>query len=165
MAVIEHEGEILNTFGELPDVGARAPDFKLVGVDMALMSLGVFAGQQLVLNIFPSIDTDTCAESVRVFNERVTGFYDTTVLCVSADLPYAAERFCANEGIESVYFASTFRNPEFAEEYGVRIMNGSKEGLCARAVVVIDEQGTVVHTELVSPLNAEPNYGAALNAL
>ena len=165
MAAIEHNGHILNTSGELPDIGVPAPDFVLVGADMERMSLGAFVGQRLVLNIFPSIDTQTCAESVRVFNERVTGFYDTTVLCVSADLPFAAKRFCRAEGIENVYTASTFRSPEFAEEYGVRIMNSSMEGLCARAIVVIDESGRVRHTELVSPLNADPNYDAALNAL
>lgn len=165
MAAIEHEGDILNTSGDLPDVGVSAPDFMLVGADMERMSLGAFVGQRLVLNIFPSIDTETCAESVRVFNERVTGFYDTTVLCVSADLPFAAKRFCRDEGIQNVYTASTFRSPEFAEDYGVRIMNSSMEGLCARAVVVIDENRRVVHSELVSPLNAEPDYAAALNAL
>lgn len=165
MAAIEHGGEILNTSGDLPYVGAAAPDFVLVGADMGRMSLGSFIGQRLVLNIFPSIDTKTCAESVRVFNERVTGLYDTTVLCVSADLPFAARRFCRAEGIENVYTASTFRSPEFAEDYGVRIMNSSMEGLCARAVVVIDENGRVVHTELVSPLNADPDYDAALTAL
>lgn len=165
MAAIEHEGDILDTIGDLPNVGAPAPDFLLVGVDMERMSLGAFAGQRLVLNIFPSIDTETCAESVRVFNERVTGLYDTTVLCVSADLPFAAKRFCGNEGVENVYCASSYRSPEFAEDYGVRMMNGPWEGLCARAVVVVDEDGTVIHTELVSPLNAEPDYDAALSAL
>ncbi|MCY3805796.1 MAG: thiol peroxidase [bacterium] len=165
MATIEHEGDILHTSGELPAVGAEAPDFSLVGADMEPMSPGVFAGRRLVLNIFPSIDTETCAESVRVFNERVIGLYAATVLCVSADLPFAARRFCRNEGIQNVYTASTFRSPEFAEDYGVRIMNSSMEGLCARAVVVIDEYGKVVHTELVSPLNADPDYDAALSAL
>ena len=165
MAAIEHEGDILDTSGDLPAVGAEAPDFNLVGANMEPMSLEVFAGQRLVLNIFPSIDTETCAESVRVFNERVIGFYATTVLCVSADLPFAAKRFCGDEGIENVYTASTFRSPEFAEDYGVRMMNGPMEGLCARAVVVIDEDCRVVHTELVSPLNADPNYDAALSAL
>ena len=165
MAEIEHEGDIVHTSGELPAVGAVAPDFTLVGSDMERMSLGAFAGQRLVLNIFPSIDTETCAESVRVFNERITGFYDTTVLCVSADLPYAAKRFCGDEGIENVYCASTFRSPEFAEEYGVRMLNGPWEGLCARAVVVIDEDGRVIHAQLVSPLNDDPDYAAALGAL
>ena len=165
MAAIEHEGDVLHTSGDLPAVGAEAPDFNLVGANMEPMSLGVFAGQRLVLNIFPSIDTETCAESVRVFNERVIGFYATTVLCVSADLPFAAKRFCGDEGIENVYTASTFRSPEFAEDYGVRMMNGPMEGLCARAVVVIDEDCRVVHTELVSPLNADPDYTAALSAL
>lgn len=165
MATIEHEGETIETSGDLPGVGAAAPDFVLVGADMERMSLGAFAGQRLVLNIFPSIDTETCAESVRVFNERVTGLYDTTVLCVSADLPFAAKRFCAHEGVESVYCASTFRSPEFAEDYGVRMMNGPWEGLCARAVVVVDEDGRVLHSELVSPLNAPPDYEAALEAL
>lgn len=155
----------MDTIGDLPIVGAAAPDSVLVGADMERISLGIFAGQRLVLNIFPSIDTEICAESVRVFNERVVGFYDTTVLCVSADLPFAAKRFCTTEGIVNVHPASTFRSPEFAEEYGVRMMNGPMEGLCARAVVVIDEDGRVVHSELVSPLNADPDYDAALGAL
>ncbi len=165
MAVIEHEGDIIHTSGDLPAVGAAAPDFSLVGAEMESMSLGLFAGQRLVLNIFPSIDTETCAESVRVFDERVTGVYAATVLCVSADLPFAAKRFCGDEGIENVYTASTFRSPEFAEDYGVRMVNGPMEGLCARAVVVIDEDGRVVHSELVSPLHAETDYAAALAAL
>lgn len=165
MAEIEHEGEIVDTFGDLPSVGAPAPDFMLIGANMEPMSLGVFAGQRLVLNIFPSIDTETCAKSVRVFNEHVIGFYAATVLCVSADLPYAAKRFCGDEGIENVYTASTFRSPEFAEDYGVRMMNGPMEGLCARAVVVLDEDCRVVHSELVSPLNSEPDYAGALAAL
>ncbi|MCY3561659.1 MAG: thiol peroxidase [bacterium] len=165
MAEIEDGEDIICTCGDLPAVGAPAPDFKLIGANMEPMSRGVFAGQRLVLNIFPSIDTETCAQSVRVFNEFVIGFYATTVLCVSADLPYAAKRFCGEEGIENVYTASTFRSPEFAEDYGVRMMNGPMEGLCARAVVVIDEDGRVVHRELVSPLHAEPDYGAALSAL
>ena len=165
MAAIEHNGDILNTSGNLPDVGVPAPDFILAGTSMERIALGAYVGQRLVLNIFPSIDTETCAESVRVFNERVTGFYDTTVLCVSADLPFAAKRFCGDEGIENVYFASTFRSPEFADNYGVRIINSNMAGLCARAVVVINEYGRVVHSELVSPLNAEPDYNAALNAL
>ncbi len=165
MAAIEHEGDIVDTSGDVPGVGAVAPDFMLVGANLERMSLGAFAGQRLVLNIFPSIDTDTCAESVRVFNERITGYYDTTVLCVSADLPFAAKRFCGDEGIENVYSASTYRSAEFAEDYGVRMMNGPMEGLCARAVVVIDEDGRVVHSELVSPLNADPDYDAALGAL
>ena len=129
------------------------------------MGPGDFAGKRLVLNIFPSIDTPTCASSVRAFNERAAGLDDTAVLCVSADLPFAAARFCGAEGIENVSCASTFRSPDFYDAYGVQVTDGPLAGLCARAVVVIDADGNVAHTELVNPITDEPNYEAALSAL
>lgn len=165
MPEIEFRGNIMHTGGDLPGVGAPAPDFSLTGDGLAPVSLGDFAGQRVVLNIFPSIDTPTCANSVRAFNERAADLDDTAVLCVSADLPFAAGRFCGAEGIENVSCASTFRSPDFYDAYGVQITDGPLAGLCARAVVVIDEGGNVAHCELVNPITDEPNYDAALSAL
>jgi thiol peroxidase len=165
MAEIEFRGNRMNTGGELPSVGAPAPDFSLTGDGLAAVGLGDFAGRRVVLNIFPSIDTPTCATSVRAFNERAASLDNTSVLCVSADLPFAAARFCGDEGIENVSCASTFRSPEFYDAYGVQIADGPLAGLCARAVVVIDDTGNVVHTELVNPISDEPDYDAALSAL
>ena len=165
MAEIEFRGMTLHTGGELPAVGAAAPDFSLTGDGLGAVSLGDFAGRSLVLNIFPSIDTPTCASSVRAFNERAAALEDTAVLCVSADLPFAAGRFCGAEGIENVSCASTFRSPDFYDAYGVQIADGPLAGLCARAVVVVDGEGNVTHTQLVSPISDEPDYDAALGAL
>lgn len=165
MAEIEFMGNKMNTGGELPSVGGAAPDFSLTGAGLAAVSLDDFAGQRVVLNIFPSIDTPTCATSVRAFNERAASLDNTSVLCVSVDLPFAAARFCGDEGIENVSCASTFRSPDFYDAYGVQIADGPLAGLCARAVVVIDESGNVAHTELVNPISDEPDYDAALSAL
>jgi len=165
MAEIEFRGTIMNTGGELPSVGGPAPDFSLTGDGLADVSLGDFAGKRVVLNIFPSIDTPTCAASVRAFNERAAALAGAAVLCVSADLPFAAGRFCGAEGIENVACASTFRSPEFYDAYGVQIADGPLAGLCARAVVVIDADGNVAHTQLVNPITDEPDYDAALGAL
>lgn len=165
MAEIEFRGTMMNTGGELPSVGAAAPDFNLTGDGLAPVGLSDFAGQRVVLNIFPSIDTPTCATSVRAFNERAASLDNTSVLCVSVDLPFAAARFCGDEGIENVSCASTFRSPDFYDAYGVQIADGPLAGLCARAVVVIDEQGDVAHTQIVSPISDEPDYDAALSVL
>ena len=158
-------GAPVTTSGELPDIGSTAPAFTLTGSDLAPISSDDLAGQRVVLNIFPSIDTPTCATSVRTFNERAAGLDNTTVLCVSADLPFAAGRFCGAEGIENVRTGSTFKNPEFLTDYGVAMLDGPLEGLSARAVVVLDENGSVVHRELVAEIAEEPNYDAALSAL
>jgi len=165
MAEIEFRGMTMHTGGELPAVGAAAPAFSLTGGGLEAVSLDDFAGKSVVLNIFPSIDTPTCATSVRSFNERAAALADATVLCVSADLPFAAGRFCGAEGIENVACASTFRSPDFYDAYGVQIADGPLAGLCARAVVVIDADGNVTHTQLVSPISDEPDYDAALGAL
>ena len=165
MAEIEFRGMTLHTGGELPAVGDAAPAFSLTGDGLAAVNLGDFAGKSVVLNIFPSIDTPTCANSVRAFNERAAALDDTAVLCVSADLPFAAGRFCGAEGIEDVSCASTFRSPDFYDAYGVQIADGPLAGLCARAVVVIDPDGNVAHTQLVNPITDEPDYDAALGAL
>ena len=165
MAEITLGGTPVNTGGSLPKLGSSAPDFTLTGIDLGAVSKADFAGQNLVLNIFPSVDTPTCATSVRTFNERAGSLENTTVLCVSADLPFAQGLFCGSEGLENVKTASTFKNADFLDTYGVSMVDGKFEGLCARAVVVLDGEGSVVHSELVSEIANEPNYDAALAAL
>lgn len=165
MAQTALRGNPINTAGDLPAVGSPAPAFTLTGDDLGSMSLSDFAGQRVVLNIFPSVDTPTCAQSVRTFNEQAASLENTTVLCVSADLPFAQKRFCGAEGIETVKNASTFKNPSFLNDYGVGMTDGPLEGLCARAVVVVDESGNVVHTQLVGEIADEPDYDAALGSL
>ena len=164
MAQISLGGDPITTAGAVPTSGP-APDFALTDKDLGTVSNTDFSGQNVVLNIFPSVDTPTCASSVRAFNERAAKLDNTTVLCVSADLPFAQGRFCGAEGIENVQTASTFKNPEFLESYGVSMVDGPLQGLCARAVVAIDATGQVVHSELVSEIADEPNYDAAIDAL
>lgn len=165
MAQITLKGNPIHTSGEPPRKGATAPAFTLVKADLSETTLKDFTGRRVVLNIFPSLDTPTCATSVRKFNALASGKSDTTVLCVSADLPFAAKRFCSTEGLENVVPASSFRNAEFGSAYGVAMVDGPLRGLLARAVVVLDEAGTVVHTELVPEIASEPDYDAALAAL
>ncbi len=165
MAQTALRGNPVNTSGDLPAVGAAAPAFTLTKGDLGALSSADLAGQRVVLNIFPSVDTPTCATSVRTFNERAAGLDNTTVVCVSADLPFAQSRFCGAEGIENVTTGSTFKNPEFLSDYGVGMVDGPLEGLCARAVVVMDGNGNVVHTQLVPEIADEPDYDAAINAL
>ena len=165
MAQTALRGNPINTSGDLPAVGSSAPAFSLVGGDLGEVASGDFSGQRVVLNIFPSVDTPTCANSVRQFNERASSLDNTTVLCVSADLPFAQGRFCGAEGLENVKTASTFRSPDFMANYGVGMVDGPLSGLCARAVVVMNEAGEVVHSELVGEIAEEPNYDAAINAL
>ena len=165
MASTAFMGNPLNTSGDLPSAGASAPAFTLTGGDLGAVTSEDLLGGRVVLNIFPSVDTPVCAQSVRAFNERAAGLQDTTVLCVSADLPFAAGRFCAAEGIENVTTGSTFRNPEFLDDYGVGLVDGPVAGLCARAVVVIGDDGTVLHSQLVEEITDEPDYDAAIAAL
>ncbi len=164
MASVTLKGNPQNTNGELPPVGQQAPDFTLVNTDLADVKLSDFQGKRVVLNIFPSVDTPTCAQSVRHFNAEASALKNTEVVCVSQDLPFALARFCGAEGLDQVTTASAFRS-SFADDYGVRLTDGPLAGLTARAVVVVDEQGKVLHTELVSEISSEPNYEAALNAL
>jgi thiol peroxidase len=164
MASVTLRGNPFSTNGELPAVGSAAPSFSLVGSDLSEITADAFAGKKVVLNIFPSIDTPTCATSVRTFNERAAGRDDTVVLCVSEDLPFAAGRFCGAEGIENVKTGSAFRG-SFTDDYGVRLQDGPLAGLSARAVVVLDESGTVTYTQLVGEIADEPDYDAALAAL
>ena len=151
--------------GHFPQVGETAPAFQLVGRDLADVTLAAYAGKRKILNIFPSIDTPTCATSVRRFNQAAGSLANTVVLCISADLPFAQARFCGAEGLEAVRTVSTFRNPEFLQNYGVAVENGPLKGLCARAVVVLDADNKVLHSELVSEIKNEPNYDAALAVL
>lgn len=162
MAQVKLGENVVETIGSLPSEGRPAPDFKLVGLDMAEVSLKNFAGKNVILNIFPSIDTSTCATSVRTFNQRAASLDNTVVLCIAKDLPFAFKRFCAAEGISNVVSLSDFRNRGFSRDYGVEMLSGRLEGLHARAVVVIDPKGIVKHTELVPLIGQEPNYDAAI---
>lgn len=165
MANITLKGNPIQTSGELPAIGQTAPDFTLVSKDLAEVSLSSFRGKKVVLNIFPSIDTPTCAASVRHFNKEASQHTDTVVLCISADLPFAQARFCGAEGLDNVQMLSTFRATSFAKDYGVAFANGPLIGLNARAVMVLDEEGNVIYKELVSEVANEPNYDHALTAL
>ena len=147
------------------EFGRAAPDFRLRRADLSEVSLADYAGKRLVLNIFPSIDTPTCAKSVRQFNERASALPNTKVLCVSADLPFALGRFCGAEGIENVETASVYRTPSFGLDYGVYMAEGRLGGLLARAVVVTDEGGTIIHRELVPEIAQEPDYDAVAASL
>lgn len=158
-------GNPIEIKGKFPQKGDSAPDFALVAKDLSEARLADFAGKRKILNIFPSIDTPTCAMSVRQFNQKANGLANTAVLCISADLPFAQSRFCGAEGLENVVTLSTLRGREFLENYGVAIAGGPLAGLAARAVVVLDEQNRVIHSELVAEIKNEPDYAAALAAL
>ena len=164
MATTHMKSTPVHTVGELPPVGAPAPDFTLTGADLSPVTLRELRGRRVILNIFPSLDTGVCATSVRKFNELAASLDNTEVLCISKDLPFAQQRFCAAEGIENVVSASAFRST-FGEDYGV-IMQGSPiQGLLARSVVVTDADHKIVHTELVPEIANEPDYEAAKKAL
>ncbi|MER7756814.1 thiol peroxidase [Kitasatospora sp. NPDC097643] len=165
MAQVTLKGNPVQVGGELPAPGTQAPAFTLVGEGLADKSLKDYSGQRKVLNIFPSVDTPTCATSVRTFNAKAAALANTVVLCISADLPFAQARFCGAEGLDNVKSLSTLRGRDFHENYGVAIADGPLAGLTARAVVVLDENDTVLHTELVTEIAEEPNYDAALAAL
>jgi thiol peroxidase len=164
MAEISLGGTAVHTSGELPAVGSTAPSYELVGADLSTIDSSGRSGRT-VLNIFPSVDTPTCATSVRRFNELVGQLEDTEVICVSADLPFATSRFCGAEGLEHVATGSTFRGSSFASDYGVELVDGPFAGLLARAVVVLDADGTVLHSELVAEIANEPDYDAAIAVL
>ena len=164
MANITFRGTPANTVGNLPAVGAAAPAFTLTAADLSDKTLADFAGKRKVLNIFPSIDTGVCAQSVRTFNERASSLENAVVLCISADLPFAQARFCGAEGLDNVVSLSSFRS-NFARDYGVAVESSPLRGLTARAVVVLDENDKVLHAELVGEIAHEPNYDAALAVL
>lgn len=163
MATTAFKGTPVHTVGELPAVGATAPTFTLAGSDLGDVSSSDLSGR-VVLNIFPSVDTGVCAASVRRFNEIAAGLEDTTVVCVSEDLPFAQARFCGAEGIENVTVASAFRS-DFGRTYGVSLADGPMHGLLARSVVVLDADGTVLHSQLVPEIAQEPAYDDAVAAL
>ncbi|MGV8842624.1 MAG: thiol peroxidase [Pseudomonas sp.] len=165
MTEVTLHGTPIQIDGELPQVGQQAPAFTLVGGGLKDIALESFAGKRKVLNIFPSVDTPTCATSVRKFNAETSSLENTVVLCISADLPFAQARFCGAEGLENVISLSTMRGAEFLKNYGVAIANGPLAGIAARAVVVLDEQNKVLHSELVSEIGDEPDYAAATAAL
>ena len=164
MSTTRFHGEPANTVGELPAVGSAAPAFSLTAADLSDLTSESLAGKRVVLNIFPSIDTGMCAASVREFNKRAASLDNTAVVCVSADLPFAADRFCAAEGIDDVLVGSSFRS-SFGKDYGVTLVDTPLAGLLARAVVVLDADGTVLHEELVADMANEPNYDAAVAVL
>ena len=165
MAQVTLKGNPLHTSGDLPKVGSMAPAYTLVRTDLSEVSAKDLAGQRVVLNIFPSLDTPTCAASVRKFNARANEKPNTTILCISADLPFAQKRFCGAEGLDNVVPASTFRAADFGQTFGVTMTDGPLKGLLARAVVVVDGAGKVLHTELVPEIAQEPDYNAALAVL
>ena len=158
-------GNPVEVSGHLPARGDQAPAFSLVGKDLADVSLASLAGKRKILNIFPSIDTPTCATSVRKFNERANDAANTVVLCISADLPFAQSRFCGAEGLDNVLTLSTMRGQDFLEAYGVAVKTGPLTGVAARAVVVLNESDRVLYSELVDEIASEPDYDAALAAL
>ncbi len=165
MATVTLKGNKINTSGELPKIGSKAPNFTLTANDLSSKSLTDFSGSKLVLNIFPSVDTGTCAQSVRQFNKEASELENTKVLCISHDLPFAHARFCGAEGLENVVSLSDFKNGSFGKSYGLNFVDGPLESLHSRCVIVLDEKGIVLHTEQVEEIVDEPNYKAALEAL
>ncbi|BDS14832.1 thiol peroxidase [Aureispira anguillae] len=165
MATITFKGNPIQTAGELPLVGSKAPDFVLVKNDLSTATLSDFKGSKVILNIFPSIDTGICAMSVKKFNEKAASLEHTQVLCISRDLPFAQSRFCGSEGIKDVINLSDYATSAFCKDYGLLMLDGPLHHLAARAVVIVDEEGTVIYTELVPEIVQEPNYEAALASL
>ena len=165
MANITLGGNPIHTSGTLPAVGSKAPNFFLVANDLSSVSLADYAGSRLVLNIFPSVDTGTCATSVRAFNEKASALENTKILCISRDLPFAQKRFCGAEGIDNAVILSDFKKGSFGQDYGLEITDGPLAGLHSRAIIVIDENGSVVYTEQVGEIADEPNYDNALAVL
>ena len=165
MATITFKGNPIQTSGALPATGAQAPDFKLTKTDLSDVGLKDFAGKKKILNITPSLDTGVCATSAKKFNEAAAKLGEVALLNISADLPFAAGRFCESNSLKNIVALSTFRSPDFAKAYGVGILGGPLAGLTARAVVVLDAQNKVLHAELVPEIGQEPNYDAALAAV
>jgi thiol peroxidase len=165
MATVTLGGNPIHTNGELPKTGSKAPDFKLVNTDLSMATLADFAGSKVVLNIFPSIDTGTCATSVRTFNAKASTLANTKVLCISRDLPFAQKRFCVAEGLENVINLSDFNTGSFGKDYGLEITDSVLAGLHSRVVIVLDENGIIKYAEQVPEIADEPNYENALAAL
>ena len=165
MATVTLKGNPVTTSGELPKKGTNAPNFKLTATDLSSRSLHDYLGHNVILNIFPSVDTGTCAQSVRSFNQKAAQLDNTKVLCISKDLPFAFSRFCSAEGIHNVESLSDFRDGNFGKNYGLTIIDGPLEGLHSRCVVVLNDKAEVIYTEQVSEITEEPNYDAALASL
>jgi|TARA_Y100000996_G_scaffold97117_1_gene69602 thiol peroxidase len=165
MAEITLQGNKVNTNGDIPQIGSSAPDFILVDSDLNDLSLSNYDGKNIILNIIPSLDTPVCQKSTKIFNEKASNLSDVIVLAVSADLPFAMKRFCSAESIESVKPMSMMRSRNFAKDYGVLLVDGPLSGITARAVVVINKDKKIIHSELVQEIANEPNYEAALNSL
>ena len=165
MATITFKGNPIHTIGELPAMGSQAPDFTLTKIDLSEIHLKDFLGKKLVLSIFPSIDTATCATAERQFDTKLNQLENVILLCISADLPFAQKRFCAAEHLTKVIPASVFRSSEFGTQYGVTILEGPLTGLLSRAVIVLDEQGKIIYREQVKEIAHEPNYDAILAIL
>jgi thiol peroxidase len=165
MATVTLKGNTIHTSGDLPGVGSKAPTFKLTKADLSDLSLEELSGKKIILNIFPSIDTAVCATSVRKFNEKASSLSNTSVLCISRDLPFAQARFCGAEGLKNVITLSEMKDKNFGDSYGLTIKDGPLTGLLARSVVVLDENGSIIYTELVPEITQEPNYEKALSAI
>ena len=165
MATVTLQGTPVETLGELPAAGSKAPDFTLVTTELGDATCAEYLGKRIVLNIFPSIDTGVCAASVRAFNKEASNLDNTVVLCISADLPFAHQRFCEGEGLNNVIPLSSFRSADFGKTYGVAFSTGPLVGLLSRAIVVINPKGGVVYTEQVGEITKEPNYDAAIKAV
>lgn len=165
MASIKLGGNPINTNGELPKTGSKAPDFQLTKTDLSTTTLSDFAGSKVILNIYPSVDTGTCATSTRTFNAKASALENTKVLCISRDLPFAFKRFCGAEGLNDVICLSDFNTGKFGKDYGLEMVDGALAGLHSRVVIVIDENGIIQHTEQVAEIADEPNYESALAAL
>lgn len=165
MATITLKGNPIHTLGNLPEIGSKAPDVTLIKNDLSEVHLSDYKGKKVVLNIFPSLDTPTCAASVRHFNSEASNLSNTVVLCISKDLPFAQARFCGAEGLNNVITLSDFRTGEFGKKYQVEIIDGPLAGLESRAVIIIDENGQIVYTQQVPEIVDEPDYADVLSKL
>ena len=165
MANVTLGGTPVKTSGSLPEIGSQAPDFKLTATDLSTKTFSDYTNQNLVLNIFPSVDTGTCAQSIRTFNKEASSLKNTKVLCISKDLPFAMARFCGAEGLDNVESLSDYKTGTFGQTYGVDFIDGAFETLLSRCIVVINSEGEIIHTEQVSEIADEPNYDAALAVL
>ncbi|AXT19811.1 thiol peroxidase [Flavobacteriaceae bacterium AU392] len=165
MAKLTLGGTPVETSGELPKVGTVAPDFKLTAVDLSTKTLKDYAGKNIVLNIYPSIDTSTCATSARKFNEAASAMENTVILCISRDLPFAQSRYCSSEGLENIINLADYKDNLFSKAYGVNFIDGPFETLHSRCIVVINSEGIITHTEQVQEIANEPNYDAVMSVL
>lgn len=165
MAKITLGGNPVETIGSLPEIGTKAPDFKLIAIDLSTKTMADFAGHNLVLNIFPSVNTGVCSASVRKFNEKASNLKNTKVLCISRDLPFAQDQFCAAEGLDNVVMLSDFKTGEFGKTYGLIMTAGGFDGLHSRCVIVVNTEGQIIYTEQVGEIGEEPNYEAAIASL